>query len=134
MAEAAVYKWIDEHGRTHYGDRPADEKTEQIHIAPVPKPGNSAADQSERDEKRRRLLEVYREDRLKKQAAADRQKQEKAEKKQKCQQAKRRYERYNHAGGIYDKDESGERRYLEHDERQQYITELQAAIEHWCGR
>ena len=134
LVEAAVYKWTDEQGRTHYGDRPAEEKSEQIRLTPAPAAGHSQPGRAERDAKRRRLLDVYREEREKKQAAAEKQKQERADRKQKCQQAKRRYARFNHAGGIYDSDESGERRYLEDDERARYIAGLQAEVERWCGK
>lgn len=134
MAEAAVYKWTDEYGRTHYSDRPLDQQSEQIHVAPSQKAGDLPPGQAERDAKRQRLLEVYREDRMKKLAAAEKQKQKKAEKKHNCQRAKQRYANFNRAGGLYTLGESGERRYLEHAERARFIAELQTEIDHWCGR
>ncbi|MEN8178527.1 MAG: DUF4124 domain-containing protein [Pseudomonadota bacterium] len=133
MAEAAVYKWTDEHGQTHFSDHPLDQESEQVQIAPSQKAGILPPSQAERDEKRQRLLEVYREDRSKKQAAAAKQKQKKTEKKQKCRQAKKRYAKFNNAGGLYTGGESGEKRYLEHAERARFIARLQAEIDHWCG-
>ncbi|MDJ0806177.1 MAG: DUF4124 domain-containing protein [Gammaproteobacteria bacterium] len=133
LAAAEVYKWTDEQGRVHFSDRPLDEKSEQVQVTPSPQLNQSPLEQAEREKRRQRLLEVYREDRAKQQAQAAKRKHAKLEKQQKCRNAKRRHDRFNHAGGIYDENEQGERRYLNQQERARFMTELQAEIERWCG-
>lgn len=133
-AEAGVYKWTDEQGRVHFSDRKMDMNSEEVQLKPSTSSPQPAVDQAERERKRRRLLDVYREDRSKKRAKLEKQQQAKAEKKQKCHNAQRRYARFNRAGGIYDTDKNGERRYLNHEKRAQYMTELQTAVDRWCAK
>ena len=65
--EAAVYKWVDENGKVHYGDKPVtSQPSVEIQIDDTSSsPAYSGNDMS-REEKRERLLQAMEEDRLEK--------------------------------------------------------------------
>jgi hypothetical protein len=134
VAEAEVYRWTDEQGRVHFSDRPLDENSQSMEIAPSATHKNLSREQSERERKRRRLLDVYRMDRAQKQAKQAKEQHDRAERQRNCIQARRRYARFNRAGGIYETDERGERVYLEKEQRARFIDDLQQQIDRWCGK
>ena len=133
-ASADVYKWVDDQGRVHYGDRPPEPNTEPLPLQPATVPAQPAPSEDARRKSRQRLLDVYWEERQQKQADAQRQRRQKAERQEKCQQTQRRYARFNGAGGIYQKNTKGSREYLERDERERFMQELKAEVERRCGR
>jgi hypothetical protein len=61
---AEVYKWVDEDGQIHYGDKPGNQNSKVINIKE-----NRAASQADiqRESRRQRLLEVMTEERQNKQ-------------------------------------------------------------------
>ena len=133
-ASADVYKWRDEQGHVQYGDRPPEATAEPLSLQPGPPPALRAPSEEARRQSRQRLLDVYREERQQKQADAQRQRRQKTERQEKCQQAQRRHARFNGAGGIYQKNAEGEREYLERADRERFMQDLKAEVEHWCSR
>ena len=131
---AGVYKWVDDNGRVHYGDRPPEPAAEQLQLQPATVPPKPSPSEDARRKAQQRLLDVYREERQQKQADADRHRRQKTERKEKCQQAQQRFARFNNASGIYEKDTEGEREYLDPGAREQFMQELRAEVQHWCGR
>ena len=58
VSHAEIYKWTDENGQIHYGERPNNPNTEKIEIkSTAPKP--DAGIDSDRKEKQRKLLEAF---------------------------------------------------------------------------
>ncbi len=132
---AGIHKWVDEHGRVHYGDRPVSgASSEKIDIRS--KPSKPVTDNS-RLQKQQRMLDAMeasrkeRQDKLaEKQAILD------AKKKHKKQCAEMRndlidYER----GGIswYEVDDNGERHFLTNDELEERKRELRQSLQKHCG-
>jgi hypothetical protein len=131
---ADVYKWVDDQGRVHYGDRPPDATLAPSPVTlPEPEPIPSQPAQDAR-RKSQQLLEIYREERLAKQAAAEEHRQAKQAKQEKCRLARLRYARFESAGGIYQKHQDGERSYLDHARRDEFMRNLKAEVTRWCGR
>ncbi len=70
MARAQVYKWVDEQGNVHFGDKPRDrataEQAEQVDIVESYQPTERTAEEQsafERDqESLRRMQEVYKQE------------------------------------------------------------------------
>lgn len=132
VAQAGVYKWTDEQGRVHYGDKPTSTADE---VKINNQRGSGQADQpASRRELQQRFLRAREEERKEKQQERNKKKQKIAEAKQKCVQAKKQYDKYHHAGSIYVKGKDGEREHLSFKERDAYEKLLASKVKKWCGR
>lgn len=130
---AGVYKWVDEQGRVHYGDKPVSGKAKELDIKVSPA-STSPAPASSRKDLQQRFLRAREEERKERQQAQAKKKQKRAEARRKCERAKKEYEKYRHASSIYVKGENGERKHLSFKEREAYEQELAGDIKKWCGR
>jgi len=129
---AAVYQWTDEHGRVQFSDRPVHETATEVKIRTAPSTPQDADVPQDRRAKQQRMLDVYEEERAAKREQADKAKQAREERRQKCLNARARYDEYNSAGSIYDYLENGERKYLDKQQRTQFIAGLKADVEKYC--
>ncbi|MEJ2693217.1 MAG: DUF4124 domain-containing protein [Candidatus Thiodiazotropha sp.] len=132
--QAEVYRWTDEKGRVHFSDRPTSESAKEIDLREASPPNGPShqAMPEDRKEMRKRMLEVFEQERAEKREAAVKKKEERKERKRKCLDARARYENYNTAGSIYDYTESGERKYLDKQQRREYLAKLKADVERYC--
>jgi len=132
MANAGAYKWVDEEGRVHFGDRPTSTQAEQIKLKKNPKASLSTAPNAEqRRITQQRMLDVYRQEREAKKAAKQKQKEEALKIAQQCADARdnlRQYERSQ----LYENLPNGERRYLSTKERKKAILQLKTNIKRHC--
>jgi hypothetical protein len=133
-AAADVYRWVDEHGRVHFGDRPpASEAVETTTVeTQTGPPPDAASSSSDRGVARQRLLDQYQKERDAKQEAAQRKREEEQRREQLCVQARTDLENYRTHPMLYEMASNGERRYLSDEERAQTIAEARQAVEHWC--
>jgi hypothetical protein len=130
--QAAVYQWTDEQGRVHFSDRPTHESATEKKL---PKGNSSSGHQAlpaDRQQKRQRMLDVYEQERAEKREAAAQAKQEKEERKRRCINARINYENYSSVGSIYEYQDGGDRKYLDEQQRQQYLAKLKAQVERYC--
>lgn len=110
-----VYKWVDEEGRIHYGDAPADDSALPVEVetrTPVEDPGLR-----ERRRTRDRLLEQFADERRIETEEAARLAAEKAEQERVCERNRQLLWQYEHSAYLYDENEAGERRILNDAER-----------------
>ena len=129
-ASAEIYKWVDDQGRTHYGDRPADEADSlQVDIS---KKGHIDSD-VDRAEKRQRLLNAMQEDRLRKQQQADQQREQQQYAKRQCALARDRLKQYENVGYLYRLDENGNRVVIPTEKREQLTEKLRDDIRKNCN-
>lgn len=132
MVYAEVYKWVDEHGQVHYGDRPrnvteADDQKMDIVI------DNTVAPIAEdRKERRQKLIDAIDEENRQKQEAEQKQAAKQAKLTQQCLWARDTLKRYQRAGYLYDLDESGNRVALPDNVREAQIKELTEKINKNC--
>ena len=132
VSMAEVYRWVDENGKVHFGDRPPrGVQTESLDL-PETGGGPPAPTDEERKAKTRRLLDAWEEERrIKKeqqaQAAAD-----KAKRKRRCSRARHELRDLQQGALFYELDEQGERRYLSDAELEQEKQKWREAIEYWC--
>ncbi|MEJ2611256.1 MAG: DUF4124 domain-containing protein [Candidatus Thiodiazotropha sp.] len=131
--EADVYKWIDEKGQVHFSDRPVAESSTEVKIKSTPVEGSPSETSQQHAEKRRRLLEVYEEDRAKKKEAKTKQQEARKQRKRKCVLAKDRYNSHSRASGIYGLNKDGTRVFYSDEERQRHMKKLKADIARWCN-
>ncbi len=131
-ASAQVYKWVDEKGITHYGERaPQGRKAQEVeqrlaNPVPVPVPGK-AAQPSWQDKE----LE-FRGRRVEAEQAEAKQKQQEAANRQACNQARDRLAQAKAARRWYRLDEKGERVYQSDEEQRASIAQLEQLIAQRC--
>jgi len=132
--QAEVYRWTDEQGRVHFSDRPTGESAQEIELREASPPSGPSHQNlpEDRKEMRTRMLEVFEQERAEKREAAAKRKQERKERKRKCLDARVRYDNYSNAGSIYEYTESGERKYFDKQQRQEYVAKLKADVERYC--
>jgi hypothetical protein len=132
VVEAGVYRWVDENGKVHYGDRPgAAEDAAEIQIKQNKTTTSSAPDAAERAETRQRLLEQYETERLQKREAAAKKKAEAKKREKNCAIAKNRLRIYK-SSALYEDGPDGERRYLSDAEYEKALAKARADVERWC--
>jgi hypothetical protein len=129
-ASAQVYKWVDEKGVTHYGERPPQGKSarevEQRLANPGPAPGKAAQPNwKEQDlEFRRRRIES--------EQTEAKTRQREASQKQACNQARDQLAQMKSARRVYRLDEKGERVFQSDDERNGSIARLEQLVSENC--
>lgn len=132
MAQAQVYKWVDDDGQVHFSQFPPedDKPVESVDIRVGSSMPADAAKQK-LENIRQKLLEssmdrnLSEEERLQKQAQA-----EDAEKR--CQQARDQLITLQQNGRVYQTDEQGERQWLDEKKRQDLINETQQRVKELC--
>jgi hypothetical protein len=133
-----VYKWTDENGKVHFGDRPpVEQETEQV---AVPTGATSAGGEeasavennTNRQETTQRLLDQYAAERDEKRKAAHKKKEEKAQQKANCAVAKDNLRNFQEHGRIYKLLPNGERYYYSAAEREQALARARAEVKRWC--
>ena len=119
-AQAQIYKWVDEKGRTHYEERPPegkDPKEARKMTAPKDAPKSGGADWKKQElEFKQRQTQRSEAD-----TAAER---KRAQREAACAQARDRLENASQRGRFYTTDEKGERHYRS-DEEQAAIVEAE---------
>ena len=130
-AQAEIYKWTDEKGNVHYGDKPIVNSEEIL----IPEKINvqSRVTMQEREEKRKRLLESFAEDRADKKEQQEKQEIKKKKLNRQCITARDRLKTYQKSSRLYDLNEKGERVILSDKARQQAVNQLSAEIDKHCN-
>ena len=99
FVHAEIYKWVDENGRTHYGDRPH-VNSESVNVRERPQQPNVKVP-ADRLEKQQRFLRAREIERAKKQQAEAKEKHQAAKRKRNCERAKQELHRQQTATGLY---------------------------------
>ena len=130
-AQAEIYKWTDEKGNVHYGDKPIVNSEEIL----IPEKINvqSRVTMQEREEKRKRLLESFAEDRADKKEQQEKLEIKKTKLNRQCITARDRLKTYQKSSRLYDLNEKGERVILSDMARQQAVNQLAAEIDKYCN-
>ena len=132
---AEVYRWTDEQGRVHYGERPPAQGAERLDLPATGSPSTTPdASATERRARQQRLLDAYAYERERKQAAQAEAAAREQELAQECARLQRYWRRLSFSGPIYIKGDAGERRYLSDQQRAAEIERLRPAYRAACGR
>jgi hypothetical protein len=127
-AATEVFRWVDEDGQVHFGDRPRAADARSIQVEPKA----VGAMDPERRQTTRRLLEAFerkRERQREADAAEERREQERA---RRCAEARRLRRGVDHPGPVYREGADGSRSYLDDGERAAARAQAQRALERWC--
>ena len=129
-AYSEVYKWIDENGKTVYGDKPVSEDADVVKIKK-----KTSVDKSyqERVEKQQKLLNVMQDEREEKIAAQKQEKEKKEKQEQQCAELKKELRETRDAGSLYEEtDDPDNPRIFSEEEHQAEIEKYEKYIEENC--
>ncbi|MEX2524219.1 MAG: DUF4124 domain-containing protein [Gammaproteobacteria bacterium] len=130
LIAAEVYKWTDESGRVHYGDKPTNNNAVPLEIRKDP-PSESGMEA--RRQKRDVLLEAFDEDRRRKKEQEAAARREAEERNKRCAKARKRLGKVVNAGFLYKKtDDPRNPRVLTEEERKVETERLHSQVEQWC--
>jgi len=133
VSASEIYKWVDEDGGIHYGDRPTGAASEE-RLTVRSRPTDPEAVQSQvvarlnaqtaRAEAAANAPQGPSEEELRAEA------RERAEK---CSTYRQRLEKFVHSRRLYREDENGERVYLDEDETLAARERVQNQVEEYCS-
>ena len=126
-----IYKWVDEQGQVHFGERPP-EGAQASEVAVKPLPPSDPVVQGDRKENTQRVLRAFEEERMQKEEQAAKDAQETAKRKRACTVARDRQRRYQEAGGIYHLEANGERRILNDAEHSATLKRADDEVKKYC--
>ncbi|MDO9372281.1 MAG: DUF4124 domain-containing protein [Gammaproteobacteria bacterium] len=126
---AGVYKWVDENGKVHYGDHPGNSSAREVILPATPAPDEN---QRAHEQKQKKLLQVFEEERQEKREQEAKAKAEQQKREHECTSAKARLKNYEYAGELTTKDKDGKERTLSKAEYKQALADAKQAVEHWC--
>lgn len=123
-----IYRWTDEAGQIHFGDRPATVGAEKVK-------GASAGDPTtiERLQRQQELLHNYAEQRAEKSEQSTKAQAEKVQRAAKCTKVKNRLVYLQQARYIYEQSDNGERRILSDSERESSAANAQEKVSRLCS-
>jgi hypothetical protein len=128
---AEVYKWKDEHGRTHYGDRPGNDQARQIEIESLPDNSNTIPE--DRKIKQQRLLQLFAEEREAKRRQKIDEENKKIARSNACAKARNHRDEILAAGYLYEEDDDGNKRILSSSEFEAHLSKTEDMIEKLCS-
>ena len=129
-ATGEVYKWVDEDGNVHFGDRPQADDAQVIDPKPAP-PASTGARQ--RYERTQRVLEAFTAERKEREDARHARREEAEERKRKCSVAQAEQQRRETSAHLYYRDDAGNKRIIEGAEYDAAIKDARDAVTHWCS-
>lgn len=124
-----IYKWVDDNGNVHYGDRPQSNSAQTVKVRP-----HSFGEENAQGRRRlqRRLLEAFEQERAQKREAQEQAKQEREKRDRQCQLAQTDLLNYQRGGVFYEVDADGNRIYLSDTEVANRIAQLRDAVDQIC--
>ena len=125
-AAAEVYRWVDEQGKVHFGDRPPATAPAEALDLDVP-PAVDGPDRG-RMERQRRFLDVTEEERRREAAARREAQAERERRAENCRRARDNLARVRRARYLY-QGTDGERRVYSEEERAQVSARMEQT---WC--
>lgn len=125
-----VYRWVDEAGNTHYGDKPPPDSTKhEMRLRKTPAVDPNVNTRRERTERLLNSFAAEREDKKADRAALAAEKKTRADN---CEKARATQQKYENSAFIYTRDVSGERNILDDDAHAKVMADARDAVEKWC--
>jgi hypothetical protein len=129
-----IYKFTDENGNVHYGDRPSGQASEQVlamtytrtNSGSLQKRVQAQADANTAREEARAEADAAEKEAAEKEADA-------AEQARKCERSRTRLETYLQSRRLYRTDASGERVYLDDEQRQEARQKAEEQVAEFCS-
>ena len=129
-ASAEIYKWVDEHGRVHYGDKPQDPAARPVHVDTAPVPDSDADVRRERQQKLLDALTDERDTHRQEAAAAV---EERKRRQANCGIARQNLSKMTSASFLYKPgSDPSNPEILTDAERDKATMAAQAEVKKWC--
>lgn len=130
-----IYKWTDENGRVHYGDRPKGKQAAEVDIK-TNKPGQDTPGDDwqtikQRQQKYLEYLEDERQDRDDEKAKVA---EQRAERKERCDEVTKYHQKLLSNPTWYRKDEDGNKVYLDYKEKDAEILKTEKLMKKYCAK
>jgi hypothetical protein len=134
-AAAEVFRWTDENGQVHYGQRPPPGGADRLDL-PQTAPSDVGADltAAQRRDRRQRLLDAYDYEREQKKAQRSREENERQRAAVNCQKLQRQWRKLTYPRPLYVTGADGEREYLSDAQRESEKARMRPAYVQACGR
>ena len=131
---AEVFRWTDDRGNVHFGDRPPPGRGETVELRPeaTTPPPNESGEMPARRAAQRKLLRIYSEERMERAEARRREAALREERQRNCLKARETLERYRHAPSLYRVRDDGTPETLSTAERRRVTEEASEAVERLC--
>ncbi|MEQ8185051.1 DUF4124 domain-containing protein [Marinobacter salarius] len=132
ITQAGTYRWVDENGQTHFGDRPpANAASDEVELkAPAP---SSDADARARKERMNEFLEQTEQERAERNEAKAQQEAKAAKHEAMCESLRARLKYIKSVSGIYRLNNDGERVFVDDEENERIRQEFRTKVQNECG-
>lgn len=130
-ALAGTYRWVDENGQTHFGDRPpAGAVSDEVKVTPAPVDEDAAA--RARKARVNEFLEQSEKERAERNEAKARQEAAAEERQARCERLRGRLKYLKSVSKIYRINNDGERVYVDDEENERLRREFTARVQSEC--
>jgi len=129
IANAEIYKWVDEQGRVHYSDKEIT-NSEALDLDTAKKGHINTG--ASREEKRRNLLDAMQEDKERQQKEQEKTREQKKKHDRSCVLAKHRLAQFERASYLYDLDKDGNKVITSNEDRSKKTAQLRKKIQKHC--
>jgi len=132
---AEAFRWTDENGQVHYGQRPPPQGAHRIELAPAAAGAHRVdPETAQRLGRQRRVLDAYEYERAQKQTRATQAAEDRSRAAARCRELQRYWQRLSFPGPLYVARGDGQRDYLSDGQRAAQKAELRPAYVQACGR
>lgn len=133
-AASNIYKWTDEQGNVHYGDKPApDASAERLAIESRSTDQAAVASLVDARREAREATRQQEADAASETESPEEQRQAAAERAEQCTKFRERLQQYVQSRRLYKQDENGERVYLDEEEMIAARNKVQQQVQEYCN-
>jgi hypothetical protein len=129
---ADIYRWVDDQGRTHFGDRPSPQVASQK-LQTESASGEAGASTQERQQRIKTFIEQKQRERERQQAARAKAEQSEAKQIKYCKKLRSRLKYMESISTFYDLNEQGERVFVSEAENTKIRERFAAKVRAACG-
>jgi uncharacterized protein DUF4124 len=133
---AEIYRWVDDQGRTHFGDRPSPQATaKRLSTGANPaEPVGASRSVEQRQEGIQKFLDQRQRERDSLQAAKAKAEEKQAKLASHCRELRARLIHMDRISTFYDLNEQGEQVFVSEAENRKLRERFRAKVEATCGR
>lgn len=132
VSHAGAYRWVDENGQTHFGDRPpANAVTEEVRLETTQPSIDTTA--YERKQRVDEFLQQSEKERAARKEVEAQQEARAAELRAHCERLEARLKHLNTVSGIYQLNKNGERVFVNDEENERIREEFRARVQRECN-
>jgi len=128
---AGIYKWTDEKGNVHFGDRPVNQR-EVIELIYDTESRAGITNSSGHNKERERMAKELENDRKERQSNREERRVVQKKQRKRCTRARDQLLQYQQSRRLYKLKDNGERVYLDDKQRQSTVKKLNKVITKNC--